>query len=75
MMGYKSMATPMESNLKKLRESTSDSDLVGPTMYKWFIGSLMYLVNARADICCAVGILSQFMSESRQVHWFLGSMC
>ena len=29
----KPMATPMEINLKKLRESTSDSDLVDPTMY------------------------------------------
>jgi hypothetical protein len=33
MMDCKSMATPMETNLKKLSDSTSDSDLVDPTMY------------------------------------------
>jgi hypothetical protein len=47
MMDYKSMATPMETNLKKLSDSTSDSDLVDPMMYRKLIGSLMYLVNTR----------------------------
>jgi hypothetical protein len=42
MMDCKSMATPMETNLKKLSDSTSDSDLVDPTMYRNLIGSLMY---------------------------------
>jgi hypothetical protein len=65
----KPMATPMEMNLKKLRESTSDSDLVDPTMYRQLIGSLMYLVNSRPDICFAVNTLSQFMVEPRQAQW------
>ena len=68
MMHCNSMATPMDSNLKKLRVSTSYSYLVNPTMYKQLIGSLMYLVNTRLDICYAVGILSQFMSEPRKVY-------
>jgi hypothetical protein len=34
MMDYTSMATPMMKNLKKLSDSTSDSYLVDPTMYK-----------------------------------------
>jgi hypothetical protein len=34
MMDYKSMATPMMKNMKKLSNSASDSDLVDPTMYK-----------------------------------------
>jgi hypothetical protein len=34
MMDCKSMATPMMTNLKKLSDSTSDSDLVDPTMYR-----------------------------------------
>ena len=72
MMDCKSMATPMESNLKKLRESASDSDLVDPTVYKQLIASLMYLVNTRPDICYVVGILSQFMSEPKKVHWVVG---
>ena len=68
-MDCKSMATPMVTNLKKLSDSTSDLDLVGPTMYRKLIGSLMYLVNTRLDICFAVSTLSQFMVELRQLHW------
>ena len=30
----KSMATPMNANMKKLRESASDFDLINPTMYR-----------------------------------------
>jgi hypothetical protein len=69
MMDCKSMATPMMTNLKKLSDSASDSDLVDPTMYMQLIGSLMYLVNTRSDICFAVSSLSQFMFEPRQFHW------
>jgi hypothetical protein len=67
MMDCKSMATPMVTNLKKLRDS--DSDLVDPSMYRQLIGSLMYLVNTRPDIFFAVNTLSQFMVEPRHVHW------
>jgi hypothetical protein len=69
MMDCKSMATPMMTNLKKLSDSASDSDLVDPTMYRQLIGSLMYLVNTRPDICFAESTLSQFMVESRHFHW------
>jgi hypothetical protein len=41
MMEYKSMDTPMETNLKKLSDSTSYSNLVDPMMYMQLIGSLM----------------------------------
>jgi hypothetical protein len=34
----KSMTTPMVMNLKKLSESSSDSDLIGPTIYQHLIG-------------------------------------
>jgi hypothetical protein len=61
------MATPMITNLKKV--TTSDSDMVDPTLYRQLIGSLMYLVNTRPDICFAVNTLSQFMVELRQEHW------
>jgi hypothetical protein len=67
MMDYKSMTTPMTTNLKML--GASNSDLVDPTMYRQLIGSLMYLVNTRLDICFAVNTLSQFMVEPRQMHW------
>lgn len=65
MMDYKSMATPMVSNLKKLHETAFDSNLVDPTMYKQLIGSLMYLVHTEPDICFTGSALSQFMSEPR----------
>jgi hypothetical protein len=29
----------------------------------------MYLVKPRLDICYAVNVLSQFMSQPRQTHW------
>jgi hypothetical protein len=67
MMDCKSMTTPMTINLKLL--SDKSSDLVDPTMYRQLIGSLMYLVNTRPDICFAVNTLSQHMVEPRQVHW------
>jgi hypothetical protein len=54
MLDCKSMATSMVSNLKKLSEFSSDSDLIDPTMYIQLIGSLMYLVNTRPNICYAV---------------------
>jgi hypothetical protein len=56
MMDCKSMATPMTINLMLL--SDLSSDLVDPTMYKQLIGSLMYLVNTRLNICFAVNALS-----------------
>jgi hypothetical protein len=61
------MSTPMVTNWKKL--SASDSQLVDATGYRQLIGSLMYLVNTRPDICFAVNTLCQFMVEPRSVHW------
>jgi len=46
---------PMLMNLKRL--SDSSLDLVDPMMYTKLIGSLMYLVNTRSDICFAVNTL------------------
>ena len=67
MMDCKSMSTPMTLNLKKL--CSDESDLVDPTMYRQLIGSLMYLVNTRPDICFVVSTPSQYMHEPRQIHW------
>ena len=62
MMDCKSMSIPMVSNLKKLHDSDFGSDLMDPTMYKQVIGSLMYLIHTRPNICFAVSsALSQFM--------------
>jgi hypothetical protein len=65
----KSMPTSMVMNLKKMREISSDSGEIDPHLYRQLIGSLMYLVNTKPDICYAVNVLSQFMSQPRQTHW------
>jgi hypothetical protein len=69
MMDCKSMSTPMVTNLRKLHDSDTGSDLVDPTMYRQLIGSLMYMIHTRPDICYAVIAMSQFMTEPRQRHW------
>jgi hypothetical protein len=60
------MSTPMITNWNKL--SASDSQLVDDTAYRQLIGSLMYLVNTKPDICFVVNTLSQYMVEPRSVH-------
>jgi hypothetical protein len=72
MMDCKSMPTPMVMNLKKMNEDSSDSSEIDPHLYKQLIGSLMYMVNTRPDICYAVNVLSQFMSQPRQTQWITG---
>ena len=52
MLECKSMATPMDTNLKLLADESSE--LVDVTQYKQIIGSLMYLTNTRPGICFAV---------------------
>jgi hypothetical protein len=58
MMDCKSMSTPMITNLRKLHDFDTGSDLVDPTMYRKLIGSLMYMIHTRPDICYAVIALS-----------------
>ena len=65
----KSMPTPMVMNLKKMNEASSDSGEIDPHLYRPLIGSLMYLVNTIPNICYAMNVLSQFMSQLRQTHW------
>jgi hypothetical protein len=67
MMDCKSMNTPMNVDIRKVK--VPDSDPVDPSLYHKLIGSLMYLVNTRPDICFVVNTLSQFQVEPRQEHW------
>ena len=60
------MSTRMITNWKKLH--ASETELVDPTLYCQLLGSLMYLVNTRPDICFAMNSLSQFMVDPRRVH-------
>ena len=64
-MDCKDMATPMEPNLKLLSDSSSET--IDAMMFRQMIGSLMYLMNTRPDICFAVNTLSQYLTDSRHV--------
>ena len=66
MLEYKSMATPMDSNLKLLVDDSSE--LVDVTQYRHIIGSLMYLTNTRPNICFVVNTLSHYLVQPRRVH-------
>ena len=68
MQDCKSMSVPMTTNLTKLRDSATNSQSVDSTLYIQLIGSLMYLVHTRPDICYTVNALSQFMSDPKQIH-------
>jgi hypothetical protein len=50
------MPTPMVMDLKKMNDV--DSGEIDPHLYRQLIGSLMYLVNTKTDICYAVNVLS-----------------
>ena len=50
------MDTSMVANLKKIDSLVSE--LADSKQYMQLIGSLMYLVNTRLDICFAVNTLS-----------------
>ena len=66
MLECKPMNTPMEAKLKLLVDTSSD--LIDATLYRQIIGSLMYLMNTRPNICFAVNTLIQFLVEPRCVH-------
>eukprot|EP00253_Pinus_taeda_P001713 PITA_01713 len=67
MQDCRPMATPMITNRKKIYASKDKE--VDPTLYRQLIGSLMYLVNTRLNICYTVDTLSQFMVEPKRAHW------
>jgi hypothetical protein len=68
MLDCKSMTTSMISNLKKLHDQATGSDLEDPIVYHQIIGSLMYLIHTRPNICYVVNSLNQFLWEPKQIH-------
>ena len=66
MLDCKSMATPMDTNMKLLSDETSK--LVDMTQYRQIIQSLMYLMNTRLDICFVMNTLSKYLVKPRHVH-------
>ena len=43
--------------------------LDNPRQYKRLIRKLIYLIVTRPDITFAVGVLSRFMHQPREIHW------
>ena len=68
MVNCKSVSTQMELNFKKLSGSAAGPMLANPNEYRQLIGALMFLVNARSDVCFAVNTLSQHMVEPHHIH-------
>ena len=58
----------MELNFKKLSGNVVGLVLANPTEYLQLVGALMFLVNTRPDVCCAVNTLSQHMVD-HNIHW------
>jgi hypothetical protein len=66
LLDCKAMDTPVVSNLKLLQDTTSKK--MDVTLYRQMMGSLMYLMNMRPDICFSMNTLSQYMEQPMQVH-------
>ena len=56
MLDCKAITTPMTSNLKLLCDASLD--LVDAMLYHHMIGSLIYLMNRRSNICFAKNTLN-----------------
>lgn len=63
MLDCEPLATPLVSNLKLYVDL--ESNLAYPSMYRQLIGSFIYLVNTKHDICFVLNTLRQFMVEPR----------
>eukprot|EP00253_Pinus_taeda_P030194 PITA_30194 len=61
------MQTPLASNWRK--EDATSGEVVAATVYRQLVGSLMYLVNTRPDLCFAVNQLSQAMVQPTKLFW------
>jgi hypothetical protein len=67
MTDCKSAPTPFLLGVKL--EDGGDSPLVGNTLYKQLVGSLLYLTHSRLDLSYAIGAVSRFMQEPHELHW------
>eukprot|EP00253_Pinus_taeda_P009019 PITA_09019 len=69
MVDCKYVTTLMELNFKKLCGSAAGPDLGNPFECHQLVGSLVFLVNSRPDICFALNTLSQFMVKPHHKNW------
>ena len=70
MHGCKPVDTPLPGGWRK--EDATSAEEVDATVYRQLVGSLMYLVNTRLDICYAINQLSQAMVKPTKLFWKAG---
>ena len=70
MHGCKPTNVPLPRGWKK--EDATSAEVVDSTVYQQLVGSLMYLVNTRPDICYVVNQLSQAMVKPTTLFWKAG---
>eukprot|EP00253_Pinus_taeda_P036492 PITA_36492 len=63
----KPMETPLAGTWRK--EDATSGEVVAATVYRQLVGSLMYLVNTRLDLCFALNQLSQAMVQPTKLFW------
>eukprot|EP00253_Pinus_taeda_P003267 PITA_03267 len=61
------METPLAGNWRK--EDCTSCEVVEATIYRQLMGSIMYLVNTRLNMCFAVNHLSQDMVNPTKLYW------
>jgi len=62
----KPMETPLARNWRK--EDATSGEVVEATIYRQLVGSLMYLVDTRSEMCFAVNQLSQAMVNPNKLY-------
>ena len=63
----KPMQTPLASNWRK--EVVTSREVVEAIVCKQLMGSLMYLMKTRPDLCYAVNQLSEAMVQPTKMFW------
>ena len=66
MIGCKPITMPLEVNGKLTQDGGELIDDV--TMYRYMVGSLIYMTITRPDLSYAIGLVSQFMQAPRKPH-------
>eukprot|EP00253_Pinus_taeda_P023053 PITA_23053 len=67
MESCKPMETSLATNLRK--EDATSIEEVDASIYQKLVGSLMYLVNTRPDMCYEFNRLSQAMVSQTKLYW------
>ena len=62
----KCVKTPMGTNEKLSKDE--NGVFIDPTLFRSMIGSLLYLIASRLDICFSVGICARYQANPKESH-------